>query len=376
MKEFIPIRVNPVFFFTAAIIGFINSFTFIGTIQWMGIIFISVLVHEYGHALTAKFFGQSPRIELVAFGGLTIPEGPKLKLWKEFIMIVMGPCFGFLLFILASILLQFPIKNLFVRDSLLYFRFVNLFWTFVNLLPILPLDGGQLVRVIFESFLGSRAWKVTLVISSVFAISLAILFFLWGLYIIGAFFLLFAFQNIESFRQMKNYSEADQLDDNQLRLKEVEALLASHRLDEASFELQALIEHTKSGMIHTLASEYLAKIRYDQSQYSSTYHILLPIEKRLSKEALCLLYFAAYDVKDYQKVADLSGRCFEERKTVDVAIRAAAANAQLHNNTGAIQWLKTVQSFGEHDLEALTHDSAFDSIRNDPAFIALLSKNR
>ena len=78
----IPVRVSPLFFLTAALIGFLWSNTLMGTLIWMMIIFVSVLVHEYGHALTAKAFGQSPRIELVAFGGLTIPQGKRLSLRK------------------------------------------------------------------------------------------------------------------------------------------------------------------------------------------------------------------------------------------------------------------------------------------------------
>ena len=38
---------------------------------WVGVIFVSVLFHEFGHALTASLFGRKCHIELVAMGGLT-----------------------------------------------------------------------------------------------------------------------------------------------------------------------------------------------------------------------------------------------------------------------------------------------------------------
>ena len=56
---------------------------------WVFVIFISILVHEFGHALTACYFGQKPRIELVAFGGLTYPgkqeieNAPDLIAWAD-----------------------------------------------------------------------------------------------------------------------------------------------------------------------------------------------------------------------------------------------------------------------------------------------------
>jgi len=371
MKNFIPVKIQPGFFITAAIIGFINSFSLIGTLIWVGIIFISVLVHEYGHALTAKLFGQKPRIELIAFGGLTIPEGPKIKLWKEFLVVLMGPMFGFLLFAIASIILQFPITNTFIRAVLGTFRFVNLFWTFINLLPILPLDGGQLVRVIFESFLGSKAWKATLYLSLVFSILFAIPFFLLGLFLIGAIFLIFAFQSVETLRRMQNYSESDQSDDNREKLKEIEQLLVMNRYQEAIPKLDLLIQKTQSGLIHTLASEYLAKIYFDRGENQHAYDILAPIEKNLSKEAKCILYLVAYEVRDYDKVISLSGVCFQEKRTVDVAIRAAASHAVVHNIHKSIEWLKTAKSFGNVDLQTITKDTAFDSIRNEEAFQSL-----
>ena len=136
----IPVRVSPLFFLTAALIGFLWSNTLMGTLIWMMIIFVSVLVHEYGHALTAKAFGQSPRIELVAFGGLTIPQGKRLSLGKEFLVVLMGPAFGFLLFLTAYLIE--PYTESFMQMILRFTWIVNLFWTAINLLPILPFDGG------------------------------------------------------------------------------------------------------------------------------------------------------------------------------------------------------------------------------------------
>ncbi|MBI3236126.1 MAG: M50 family metallopeptidase, partial [Chlamydiales bacterium] len=93
----IPILIHPTFWLFAAIIGFMNSQSFIGTLIWVGIIFISVLFHEFGHALMACLFGKKPRIELVALGGLTYHSGEGLSLGKQFLIVLNGPLFGLIL---------------------------------------------------------------------------------------------------------------------------------------------------------------------------------------------------------------------------------------------------------------------------------------
>ena len=47
----IPIAIHPFFWLLAAIIGWMNSGSFFGMLVWIGIIFFSVLIHEFGHAL-------------------------------------------------------------------------------------------------------------------------------------------------------------------------------------------------------------------------------------------------------------------------------------------------------------------------------------
>ena len=89
----IPLAIHPFFWLFAAVIGWINSGTFLGMFIWVGIIFVSVLFHEFGHALTAVIFKQKARIQLVALGGVTMYDGPKLNAWKQFIITFNGPLF-------------------------------------------------------------------------------------------------------------------------------------------------------------------------------------------------------------------------------------------------------------------------------------------
>ena len=89
----IPIYIHPTFWLFAAWIGYVNGVSWIGALLWIGIVFISVLVYEFGHALVALAFGLHPRIELVALGGLTYHNGQQLRFWKQFLIVLAGPVF-------------------------------------------------------------------------------------------------------------------------------------------------------------------------------------------------------------------------------------------------------------------------------------------
>src|SRR5262249_255928 len=128
----IPIRIHPLFWILIFVIGWLNSMSLIGTIIWAVVIFVSVLVHEYGHALTAMAFGQRANIDLIGMGGLTTRSGKTLKLWQEFLVVLNGPLAGISLYFIA-----FYIKrSLAASDHLGLIHailnvmiIVNLFWT-------------------------------------------------------------------------------------------------------------------------------------------------------------------------------------------------------------------------------------------------------
>jgi Zn-dependent protease len=198
----IPISIQPMFWLFAALIGWMNSSTLFGVFAWVGIIFVSVLFHEFGHALMAILFGQKARIQLIAFGGVTSFDGPKLKSWQQFLVVLNGPLFGFLLFLAATWLLtlnlsQHPLFMGVLRAA----QVANLFWTIVNLFPVLPLDGGQLLRIVLEAWFGVKGLKATLLIGAVLSTLFALGFFLMRQYLAGAFFCLFAFQSASAWKK-------------------------------------------------------------------------------------------------------------------------------------------------------------------------------
>ena len=73
-----PVTVRGSFLLIAAIIGFIGVGNPQRTIALIAVIFVSILIHELGHAVTARMYGSEVAIELNGFGGLTrwtVPQG-------------------------------------------------------------------------------------------------------------------------------------------------------------------------------------------------------------------------------------------------------------------------------------------------------------
>jgi len=122
---------------------------------WVVAVFVSVLVHELGHAFASMSFGGTPKIALMMFGGLTHSEYPKgfePSRLQSALVTVAGPGAGFLMALVAYFyqsVAQPPPESTAMMVSQLFF-WINVFWGLVNLVPVLPLDGGHLMRAILS----------------------------------------------------------------------------------------------------------------------------------------------------------------------------------------------------------------------------------
>lgn len=365
----IPIFIHPVFWIMAAVIGFLNSGSFVGTLIWVFVIFVSVLVHELGHGITALAFGTKPRIELVALGGLTHHEAQNLPFWKQFVIVLDGPLFGFGLFLLAWGLLQVPALAIGVWGSVLnLFYWVNLIWTVLNLVPVMPLDGGQLLRIALESFFGAKGFRIALIIGMVIAGSLSLGFFLFQHFLIGALFFLFAFQSFDLFRRVRHLTEGDRSNEFKEALEQAERDLQEGNKEQALFAFDRIRSDAKQGMIFLAATQYLAFLKYDLGKSKEAYDLLLPIRSELSADALCLLHKAAFDQKDYSLVDEIGGSCFQAIPSKEIALRNAFASALLSKAKPAVGWLETAFQEGLDNIPSILEGSEFDFIRQDPLF--------
>lgn len=365
----IPIAIYPTFWLFAALIGFLISQSLIGILVWVGIIFVSVLFHEYGHALTALSFGQKPRIELVALGGLTYHDGQKLTFWKQLLIVFNGPLAGFSLYFLMAMALKLPqFSQGTVGVIIQLIRDVNLFWTLINLVPVMPLDGGQLLRIILEKIFGLKGFRYSIASSIAIALLISLFFFLKREFFVGSLFFLFAFQGYDTYRRTRHLSEVDR--DNALResLEKAEELIQMGKKEEALSLCETIRGKAKKGMIFELATQYLAFLTYEQGNSKGAYQLLHGIRSELGGDALCLLHKAAFDERDFPLVIELSGPCFQTWPTAETALRNAFAHAQLQQAVPTVGWMKTAIEEGLANASEILSDHLFDPIRQDPSF--------
>ncbi|MCC5831844.1 MAG: M50 family metallopeptidase [Chlamydiales bacterium] len=365
----IPISIHPLFWLIAFFIGWIWTMTLAGALVCIAVILFSVLFHEFGHALTAMLFGQKTRIELAAFGGFTYREGPKLKLWEEFLVVLNGPIAGFLLFLIAFAIFQ----NVEIESPLLLFTvkftFVaNLFWTVINLVPVLPLDGGHLLSIILEAIFGFKGVKLAIIVGLIIAVAISIFFFALGMFLIGALFLILTFESFRSLRYYKIFSEQDRDSNLQELMKAADADFQAGRSAEALTKLEEVRLKTKEGILYTLATQEMAEIYRNQERYEEAYQLLVPIHKTLSTDNLATFHFLAFMNGDYQTVVEIGNKCYQDNPSADTALINALAHGALSDAEPAVGWLECSVREGLTSVKEAVSREEFDPIRNDPRF--------
>lgn len=161
---------------------------------------VSILVHELGHALVAKRYKLSPEILLHGFGGLTSHRSAKTN-GQEARIIAAGPFAGLLLAALSYSLLAFgPPTAPALQSAAKYMLYINLVWSLFNLVPMWPMDGGQLFRLgMLKLFSPVRATKITHITGIVLAVVLGLIAAQLG-YGMFMFFILAlnAWQNVQA----------------------------------------------------------------------------------------------------------------------------------------------------------------------------------
>jgi stage IV sporulation protein FB len=202
-----PVRITPYFWLGAAMLG-INPRG--GTppgdlLMWIAVVFVSIVVHELGHALVQRRFGGRPWITLTALGGLASCDDCDRRPRSQILISLAGPVAGFALVGLIVILLRltghdlgwttasdYPDQDLGFpmlggtwhwkpfgsrhADRLLSLvLFVNILWGLVNLLPIYPLDGGRISREVCTLRRPRQGIVLSLRISVVAAAAMAVI---------------------------------------------------------------------------------------------------------------------------------------------------------------------------------------------------------
>ncbi|MEW4454391.1 site-2 protease family protein [Bremerella sp. JC817] len=238
----IPVRIHPMFWLVSALMGFAADRTPQMVLLWIVAVFISILVHEMGHAIVIRYFGWEPSVVLYSFGGLAIhnpyvqsqygPGRARRSKWTQIIISAAGPAAGFLL---AGLMLAFlagtrvasvelewfegtniprwyklgPSMGLMSKPNVFFFildmLFINIWWGLINLLPIWPLDGGKISRELFQMVDGGQAIRNSLMLSLICAIAVAIWAFQAEQRFMPIFFGFMAIQNYQELSGSNRY---------------------------------------------------------------------------------------------------------------------------------------------------------------------------
>jgi membrane-associated protease RseP (regulator of RpoE activity) len=213
----IPVRVHPLFWLAGLLLGPRRADP-PAIMIWMAAFFIGILCHELGHALVMRAQGVFSWITLYALGGVTYSDQRRPSgAWWQILILAAGPAAGFLLaaavigLIMASghnieCVLGGPLGlrirpadvignmrlSFFVDDLL----FVTIAYGILNLLPVYPLDGGQIVRELFTLLFGRGGIHHSLMLSIIVAGSLAVAgAVIWQNLFLALFFAYFAYMS-------------------------------------------------------------------------------------------------------------------------------------------------------------------------------------
>lgn len=209
----VPVHLDLSFVLVMALLGFFRTTAPTVTYMalWLVIATLAVLTHELGHAAAARAARADPHIALVGFGGVTTftPPAP-LSRARSLGISLAGPAVGLVLGGVAWLLLVTVGPSLqtspWLEDNGWQFQalwitmWTCLGWSVLNLLPILPLDGGQAMRELLPGDEATRTRRAAMV-SVIVAAAAALAAYLYGQHFIALFLVFFGISNLLALRQ-------------------------------------------------------------------------------------------------------------------------------------------------------------------------------
>ncbi len=222
------VRVHPLFWLIIILFGS-SAGSPAKILGWVIAAFVSITIHELGHALALRRYGQESEIILHATGGLTVPESISwggryasvaISPNQQILISLAGPFSGFLfagILLIASIplggviipnfvfgfipfpIVLFPSGWEILTSFFMSLLWVNIFWGVLNLIPVHPLDGGTVTRQILIQTDPLNGLRTSLWVSVISGVAMAIagLLLLQSTYMAVLFGLL-AFQSFQA----------------------------------------------------------------------------------------------------------------------------------------------------------------------------------
>ncbi len=169
----VQIRVSLLFFFILFHSMFFNYFS------QLLVLIIVVFLHELAHCCACTYYNIGiSEIKIFIFGGMVkfrkyIEENPK----QEIIIALAGPISNLILIIITFLIIdKLDIKD---NHTIQLFLTSNMVIGLFNLIPILPLDGGRVIRGIMGCYLGIKRATHIIIKSGYF---ICMLLFAVGIY--------------------------------------------------------------------------------------------------------------------------------------------------------------------------------------------------
>lgn len=224
----IPVRVHPWFWLITVMMALgtgNRKVEPIVVVSWVAASFISILVHELGHAFAARAYGWPPRITLYGMGGLASYSPTHRDPRAQILIAFAGPAAGFVLAgIIVAIILAMRHTIVFafggpgligwyadlgdtperIQIFVFHMLFINIWWGLVNLLPIYPLDGGRISRELFSMSRTTNGLQESLQLSMIAAGAVAV----YGAIILKSGFmaLMFGYFAFTSYQAMQGFT--------------------------------------------------------------------------------------------------------------------------------------------------------------------------
>ena len=214
------------------------------------LLFLCVVLHEFGHALAAKAFGiNTPDITLLPIGGVArlerMPEEPK----QELLIAVAGPAVNVVialgLFVAGGSFIN-PFVNPAASEGvglISQLLIINVLLVAFNLLPAFPMDGGRVLRALLATRMSyARATQIAATVGQGFAFIFGFIGLIWNPFLIFiALFVYIGASQEAALAQMKDVSRRFPVSSAMVR--EFRTLPENATLEEAVDALLATSQH-------------------------------------------------------------------------------------------------------------------------------------
>ncbi|MDB4624530.1 site-2 protease family protein [Rubripirellula sp.] len=240
----IPIRVSWTFWIAAFVFGYglarlmdqVLGADSLGLLPmllvWSACLLVSIIIHELGHSLAFRRYGIESSIVLYHFGGMAIPgrsrttdhsfgglspeqniwislAGPLAQLGSGVLIVVAVKLAGYRLFVFEIMPQVFKLIPSLVEGNAIdspgllilitFYIYPSILWALLNLLPVMPLDGGQVMRSVVQ--LSGGNILQALWVSVIIAGAVGFYGFSNGQTYLGILFLMLGWTNFQAIQQ-------------------------------------------------------------------------------------------------------------------------------------------------------------------------------